>query len=489
MRFAAPVLFVAGLVAAIVVPFFWSSRVPVLIGAALVAVAGVLAARAGQRFVWAIGGLCVAAVLLLAPGWVNDWRNGRGVAWEVPKGEYVVLAEAGIAVTGDDDVSSTLTGRDLETGKRRWVRTLPKPTRLTGQLRVQRVGKTLIVTDRNSALHALDLDTGKVRWEVLDGDGTWPMIASPEYLAVTRCDTDPCHVEARSLADGAVRWQAPVSSDSELLGTPEQDQQELPYDALWPASVVVIRAPGKNAPFEARELSSGRVLERWTGDDAVSVIGHLVVRADDDGNIRARDEIAGRDVWTRKASDGLNPVRGPSTHHKSIAMPDGGMILVSRYETLPYVSIGDTLHALDPRTGKVTDHPLDLSANAISISSTDGPAVTEQSATAGVAPLLPGLRAFTDADEDELWIDGHVYKPEDHSGSTIPLTAAQTAWTSDLHVWGLGTRRGVQVYDRRTGKRVVRFIADQARVRAIGEAIVLSEGDPETPHQYVVSAG
>ena len=285
------------------------------------------------------------------------------------------------------------------------------------------------------------------------------------------------------------RWQAPVSSDSELLGTPEQDQQELPYDTLWPASVVVIRAPGKNAPFEARELSSGRVLGRWTGDNAFSVIGNLVVRADDHGDMRARDEIAARDVWTRKASDGLNPVRGTSRHLKSIAMPDGGVILVSRYETLPYVSIGDTLHALKPRTGKVTDHPLNLSTSAISISSTEGPAVTAKSATAGVPPLLPGLRAFNDADEDELWIDGHLYKPVDHRGSTIPLTSAQTAWTSDLHAWGLGTRRGVQVYDRRTGRRVVRFIADQARASAIGEAIVLSEADPENPHQYVVSAG
>ena len=89
------VVLVLGLVVAIAVPFFWASRIPIFIGAALLVAAGLPRARPLP----ALTGIAAAVVLLLAPGLFNDWRNGRGIAWTVPDGERLLLAEAGAAIT------------------------------------------------------------------------------------------------------------------------------------------------------------------------------------------------------------------------------------------------------------------------------------------------------------------------------------------------------------------------------------------------------
>src|SRR5689334_5829253 len=139
MRRTALLLLGLGLLVAIVLPFFLG-RWPVIVGALLIVAAGL----ASKRFAFAAGAIVLAVVVFLAPGLVNGWANGRGIAWEVPKGENVLLAEAGIAVTGSD--KTVLTGRDLADGKLRWR--LPLHDSSTGNLGVWRVGQTLLVSDR-----------------------------------------------------------------------------------------------------------------------------------------------------------------------------------------------------------------------------------------------------------------------------------------------------------------------------------------------------
>ena len=256
--------------------------------------------------------------------------------------------------------------------------------------------------------------------------------------------------------------------------------QNPPYDALWPASFVIVRSPGNH--FAARALADGRVLERWSGrSEAASVIGNLLLRADDAGNLRATDVTSGRTVWTRKADDHLNPVRGPATSARTIALPDGGMILVARYSWMPDISIGDDLHLLDPRTGKVTDYPVNPPYPNVTVNSTDGPAVTAESASHGVTPLPPLLIAFNGEEGgNQILLDGHRFHPKHFTALDGPLTSTQAAWKSDVYQWGLGTRRAEQVYDRKSGKRLVRVIADKAGAIDFGERIVISAGGSES---------
>ena len=102
MRLVSVLLFVAGLALALLGPLVWPGRLPVVLGAVCVLAAALLAARASRRRGWlALGGIVAAVVLFLAPGLVNDWRNGRGIAWEVPHSESVKITAAGYAITSD----------------------------------------------------------------------------------------------------------------------------------------------------------------------------------------------------------------------------------------------------------------------------------------------------------------------------------------------------------------------------------------------------
>src|SRR5262245_8583994 len=114
-------LAVLGLVVGIVVPFFWPSALPVWLGAALLVVAGVLA----RRVVLAAVAIVAAVALVLAPGVLDGYRNGRGIAWTVPDDEQLVLAQEGLAVTKTSG-EPVLRGRDLRTGERRWEVRLPE---------------------------------------------------------------------------------------------------------------------------------------------------------------------------------------------------------------------------------------------------------------------------------------------------------------------------------------------------------------------------
>ena len=90
---------VLGLVVGIVARFFWPSPLPVLLGAALLVLAGFLA----KRGVLAVAGIVAAALLAVSPALVNGYRNRQGIAWTVPEGEQLQLAEGGLAVTSADE--------------------------------------------------------------------------------------------------------------------------------------------------------------------------------------------------------------------------------------------------------------------------------------------------------------------------------------------------------------------------------------------------
>ena len=89
---------VLGLALGIVVPFFWPSPLPVFLGAALLVLAGFLS----KRGVLAVAGIVAAALLAVSPALVNGYRNRQGIAWTVPEGEQLQLAEGGLAVTSAD---------------------------------------------------------------------------------------------------------------------------------------------------------------------------------------------------------------------------------------------------------------------------------------------------------------------------------------------------------------------------------------------------
>src|SRR5262249_31362073 len=88
MHRIAPVLLAVGLVAAIGLPFTLG-RAPVIVGALLIVAVAPLAQRCVPL------AIVVGVALILAPGIINARLNWRGIAWDVPQDEHVLLAERG----------------------------------------------------------------------------------------------------------------------------------------------------------------------------------------------------------------------------------------------------------------------------------------------------------------------------------------------------------------------------------------------------------
>jgi outer membrane protein assembly factor BamB len=399
----------------------------------------------------------VAAVLLLfLPGFINGRRNEEGIDWKAPKGERVAFAEAGLAVTQSDE-GFTFTGRDIDTGARRWRHAFPHADTPRGQGQVTRVGKTLLVDDRSGKLHALGLATGKQRWETpAAGDYRIPAVANPELVAMSVCEEGlKCRAEVRSIADGRVRWQAPMTADSPWLGSPPIPQAFDTDRSLWPASAVVLRTGPEDDPrYEVRQLATGKVVARGPARDAaLGVIGNLFLRQSEQRDMTAVDITTGHDVWTRPA-DELFAARAPDRSLDWLAFPDGAVLLSSALRDLDDFAIGDHLHVLDPRTGRLTEQPTHLlGASGTVVVPADGPAVTEAAATAGLAPRTPVIEDWIG---NHVIADGHTFKaPLDRRDSAA--TTTQVGWQQLLPQLAGKDRLGIVVRDRRTGKRVARY--------------------------------
>ena len=472
------VLLVAGLVVGLAVPFLWASRAPLPLGAALLAAAGL----ATRRPLPALGGIVAAVALLLVPGFVDDWRNGRGIAWTVPHGEDIVLAEAGVAITEDDE-EPVLRARDIDSGEEKWRLRLPEaPDR--GNLRIWRAGRTLLTEGFDDRLRGIDLDRGRVRWEAPSAQTGLVGVSDGRYVAMTRCaSAGACQVESLSLQDGKVAWRAPVSGAGEFLGVPFSDDNQTDDRPLWPATFVVIPGkPGDERGYVARDLATGRVLAHGSHrSESTGMLGDVLVRATYEGVVTATDVRSGRELFKRPA-DGLQPARSALVSTGTVAMPEGSLLLGPDDYSIDSVKLGDALRLLDPRTGKVTVRRTGLPPDIVTVYATDRPA------PAGAKLRSPAIlwNDYNDSagDESEVVADGRSY-PRLRVRS-IALTAAQLGFESTQHPWGSGERRVIEVYDRASGERRVRFVGDDIAVNAVGDRLVVGEGDREDPVVHVI---
>ena len=312
-------LLAAGLILGVVLPLAGFGRLPFLLGVLCLAAAGLATRRAPL----AVAGIAAAVLLFLVPGFVNGRRNDEGIAWATPKGERVELAAAGFVITSSSH-DGTLTARDLATGARRSRKTRLGEAHFASGLLVRRVGGTLLVVDRAGVLRGLDLKTGTQRWAAPPpSDSLIPAIASPDLVASHRCEGEHCVAEVRSIADGSVRWRAPVDYDP-WLGSPPPIAQSLGADrSLWPASAVILRTPPEGRRYEVRRLDTGKVVARGDAEHgAVGVIGNLFLREDDNGELSATDVTSGDQIWKRAAVDRLQAARTPDGSLDWLGLPD-----------------------------------------------------------------------------------------------------------------------------------------------------------------------
>jgi outer membrane protein assembly factor BamB len=411
-------------------------------------------------------------LLFFVPGFVTERRNGQGIAWTAPKGERVVFAEAGLAVT-EQDAGRRITARDLETGERRWGRALPDGYR---GVEVRRVGRTLLVSDRADALRALDLATGKQRWATppVANGYRLPAVANPELVASSVCGAGPgCTAEVRSIADGKVRWTAPTFND--WLGSPPIAQALGVDRPLWPASAVVLETGREDERYEVRQLETGEVVVRGRSrDTSLAVTGNLLLRDIGQRVLSATDVTTGKVVWTREA-DGRTVARAPDRSFDWLGIPDGALIMTGAHPDMDSLTLSDELRVVDPRTGKLTEHPLHIrSAGGTVVVPTDWPPVTAETATAGATPRLPVIGDYFD---DRVLADGRVYHGE-FGKRGIGATPTQVGWGQPVHAFGHGDRAGAVVRDRRSGRELVRYAgeSDSVDVRSEGERLVIYDG-------------
>ena len=418
--------------------------------------------------------LAGAILLLFLPGFVNGRRNDEGIAWVTPKGERVELAEAGVAITSSS-ADGTITARDLVTGARRWRKTRLGVQNFNSDLLVRRVGGTLLVVDRAGVLRGLDLKTGRQRWAAPPpSDSLIPAIASADFVASRRCDGDDCVTEVRSIADGSVRWRAPVEHDP-WLGAPPIAQSLDTDRSLWPASAVILRTPPEGERYEVRRLDTGKVVARGDAEhEALAVIGNLFLRENGDGVLSATDVTSGEQVWKRGYVDRLRASRTPDGSLEWLGLPDGGLILTSGVTNTEDLPISDRLRLLDPRTGKLTEHPVgDLMSNSVHAVPADGPEITAETATAGVAPRVPVLWSPF---YKKVSAGGRILRTGSVGIRGLAATATQVGWDRDVHAFASGDHNGAVVYDRRTGKRLVRHFGEKGvYLRSEGERLVITD--------------
>jgi hypothetical protein len=463
-------LFAAGLILGVALPIAGFGRLPFLLGVAGLAAAGVATRRAPL----ALAGIAAAVVLFLVPGAVNARRNDEGIAWTAPQGERVTFTGAGLAVT-ESDQGRTLTARDLDSGKRRWRRRLPGEE-LSGGTTVWRVGETLLVLDGERALYALEADTGNPRWDLPPTRGglTIPAVANRDLVAIARCDPD-CGVEVRSLADGGVRWRRRTPGlRGPWLGSPPVAQALQLDRPLWPASAVILAMGREGERYEVRLLDSGKLVARGKlRDEALGVAGNLFLR-DAGGELSATEVTTGRAVWTRKA-DGLRAARAPDRSLDWLAMPDGGLLMTQGIRDSEDMPVLDHLRVLDPRSGELTDHRVgDVDSGTASAVPADWPPITAETASKGVAPRVPVLWNSLD---DRVAADGRVYRTGRLGPRAVAVTTTQIGWDPDVRPFAGDDRNGAEIYDRRTGERIVRFAGEHdVNVRSEGERIIVRDG-------------
>ena len=86
-----------------------------------------------------------------------------------------------------------------------------------------------------------------------------------------------------------------------------------------------------------------------------------------------------------------------------------------------------------------------------------------------------------------MLVDGRHYPRK--RVDEIAVTPTEAGWESTQAPWGRGTHRVVEVYDRRSGKRLVRFVGDNTTGSSAGERLVIAEGEDRDHRTLHVVAG
>ena len=287
-------------------------------------------------------------------------------------------------------------------------------------------------------------------------------------------------VEARSVADGSLRWSAPLDSTGYWLGSPPVAQSLNGDRALWPASAVIVRTPPKGERYEVRQLATGKVVARGVaGDEALGVVGNLFLRQTEKGVLTATDVTSGEEVWKRPA-DGLVVARAPDARCAGSACRTA-RCCPSRSSGTRRTSRSSTTSASSTRApaSSSTTNSGTCRAGAAERSRPTAPPSPPQR-DAGFAPRVPVVWGSF---ERKVAADGRLYRTGKLGSRAVAATATQIAWDPDVHPFAGGERDGAVVYDRRSGKRVVHYAGeDDVFVRSEGERIVIRDNGRE----YVV---
>lgn len=465
MRRISLVLLVLALIVGIAVPCFWASAIPVYLGAALLVLAGLLAKR-----VWfAVAAIAAAVLLVLAPGVIDDYRNGRGISWAVPEGERLRLAEDGLAVTS---TGSALRGRDLSTGERRWELPMPKGD---GDVRVWRIGDRLVVNWSDDILRAIGVEDGKEQWQAVPLDTQYVGVTDGEHLALTRCSGLPqCEVQSISLETGLVAWRADVVGSGNYLGVPLPGRgapnRELPP---WRASFVLI---SDEDDWEARDLTTGRVLKTGSRrDGSMTPLGDVLVESTRDGALTGTDVQTGERLWSRPAGDGKASL-SPIVSQDALALPEGVLVLSGDGYAIDSVRLGDRLRTLNTHTGELREAPLDTGYGLVEVLGSAQPASKR--------PVVFAREYEDDRSTGTIAADGRTYTRAELRD--VYVTPNTIGFEREGHTWGTGDDRVIEIFDRNNGDRVVRFNGEEATIYARGDALLIAEGGGDDPAVHVV---
>jgi hypothetical protein len=248
-------------------------------------------------------------------------------------------------------------------------------------------------------------------------------------------------------------------------------QRDLPP---WTASFVLVT--DEDDRWEARDLATGRVLETGTQREGeTAILGDILVRSDEAGAITATNVQTGATAWSRPAGDG-RPSRSPVEVTDSLAAPEGQLVLSGDGDPIDSVRIGDRLRTLDIRTGKPAEQPVDVEFDLVDVLAPDRPT--------GKQPVVFWFDYEDDTLSSRIFADGRRYDRD--ATRNVDLAPGQIGFGHAGSTWGTGLERVYEVFDRASGKRLVRYAGEDVSVYALGDALVLTEGDDDDAPQRVI---